>query len=172
MSVAWTILAAAGVASLLYWLHARRRRRLLLDEEHVGRCEKCGAEIAARTWPLAMWDVERLPDGRPVALLGRPHPCFNPAECLRSGAESTISEVSALPPELQKLVGGHTMTGATCKCTSKICGHPNGEPCAKPVENPLPMQVEINSNGPTFTPESLSGLCEECLCMALLLPMI
>jgi hypothetical protein len=165
MRVALTLLAAAAVTALVYWLYSRfrRRYRLLLDEEHVGRCEKCRAEIAARTSPLAMWDVERLHDGRPIARLDRPHPCFDPAECLRLGAESILKDISAPPQELQRLVGGHAMTEVTCKCTSAICGHPDGGPCGKLVDNPLPTQVELNADGPTFSPEFLSGLCEECL---------
>jgi len=143
---------------------ANEQDQLVLDEEHVGLCEKCGAEIAARTSPLAMWDVTRLPDGTPVALLDKPHPCFDAAECLRAGMESIVREISAPPPELQNLIEGRSkMAETTCSCTSAACGHPDSKPCGKPVENPLPTHHLLKADGPTLGPEFLTGICEECL---------
>ena len=55
------------------------------------------------------------------------------------------------------------MDTTTCTCPSAACGHPNGERCGKPVENPLPTQQEQSPDGPTWSPEFLTGICEECL---------
>ncbi len=79
------------------------------------------------------------------------------------GMESMIRDIGAPPPELQGLIGGQPMAEPACKCTSELCGHPKGAPCGKPIENPLPMRVQLNANGPAFSPEFPYGLCEECL---------
>jgi hypothetical protein len=50
----------------------------------------------------------------------------------------------------------------TCKCVDAVCGHPNGEPCGKPVKNPLPTSDQNDEYDPPNGPEYLTGLCEDC----------
>jgi hypothetical protein len=49
---------------------------------------------------------------------------------------------------------------AACRCTAAVCGHPNGEPCGKLVENPIPIR-DVDREGRQGL-EFPSGLCEEC----------
>lgn len=52
------------------------------------------------------------------------------------------------------------MEQVTCICTAAVCGHPHGEPCGNPVENPLPMRA-VDRHGQQG-PEFAKGLCEAC----------
>jgi hypothetical protein len=47
-----------------------------------------------------------------------------------------------------------------CMCTNEKCNHPNGEPCGKPVENPLTVQAQ--GSGHVVGPWIKIGLCEAC----------
>src|SRR5713226_7318917 len=74
-------------------------KNIILEEDHVGRCADCGAEIAGRKEPTP-WivDVERLPDCTPVALMNKAHSCF--LRGMRMAAEEKIAVISDSPKEL------------------------------------------------------------------------
>jgi hypothetical protein len=53
---------------------------------------------------------------------------------------------------------------ATCRCTNEKCGHPNGEPCGKPVEHP--DSATFFANGEQVGGEFSIGICDQCLDVA------
>jgi len=50
---------------------------------------------------------------------------------------------------------------SACGCTNVICHHANGEPCGKPVENPLPVRW-TDRHGLEVSEEFRIGICNEC----------
>ena len=50
---------------------------------------------------------------------------------------------------------------SVCGCTNVICHHANGEPCGKPVENPLPGRW-TDGHGLEVSEEFRIGICNGC----------
>jgi hypothetical protein len=54
-----------------------------------------------------------------------------------------------------------TPNDTTCVCTNEKCGHPNGEPCGKPVEHA--DSATFFANGEQVGEEFALGICDACL---------
>jgi hypothetical protein len=52
-----------------------------------------------------------------------------------------------------------SMPDVPCRCTDDDCGHPNAEPCRKPISVRLKASIMLETS--KFT-ESETGICEEC----------
>lgn len=53
-----------------------------------------------------------------------------------------------------------------CRCRSEKCGHPNGQSCGNPVDNPVGDSGPVQDATPPIDPEKgpwvKAGYCEEC----------